>query len=63
MIYRYIIVFLLSSFTSTAQQESTLPVIQVEYDIILNDTTDVESYQRALKHVLVTDGKEVIKPY
>ncbi len=58
MIYRYIIVFLLSSFTITAQQESTLPVIQVEYDIILNDTTDIESYQRAFQHVLVTDGQK-----
>tara|TARA_R110002012_G_scaffold321741_2_gene551153 strand:- start:563 stop:1348 length:786 start_codon:yes stop_codon:yes gene_type:complete len=41
----------------SAQKENTNAVIQVEYDIILNDTTDIESFQRAFKQTLVSDGE------
>ncbi|GAK98924.1 hypothetical protein JCM19314_2955 [Nonlabens ulvanivorans] len=47
----------------SAQKENTNAVIQVEYDIILNDTTDIESFQRAFKHTLVSMVSEAIKLY
>jgi len=50
----YLLVFSITFLS--AQKEDSNSVIQVEYDIILNDTTDIESFQRAFRHTLVTDG-------
>lgn len=58
MSYRFIIYFLLFAGLLSGQENCDFKTLVVDYEIILNDTVDIESFQRAWNQTLVTDGKK-----